>query len=234
MRILFLFLLITEASLCFPIEFPVDDNDVVLKYSVKNDLIVIPVEINGCIFRMILDSGSPVNLVFNNKKKLSSLSPKRLSIRSVGDQSSVYGEISLHNTINVKHLSITDVAFLVDESSITAQFEVDGIIGYPLFQHFEIEINPTRQEILLRKADMIHEHLGFDVIPLAIKGAKAFAASLSEQFHNNFDNQDVLVDTGSSLGIFLKTNSRVVTGKKISSRWTHGDDQSIRRRRINP
>jgi hypothetical protein len=49
-------------------------------------------------------------------------------------------------------------------------------------------------------------------MPLTIKGSKAFASTTAKQSHRDLKNRDVLVDTGSSLGLFWRTRRRVRRG----------------------
>jgi hypothetical protein len=148
MRLLFLVIIVSTTSLGF-CQQHLDAAEIVVPYSIKNDLIVIPVKVNGSIFKMILDSGSPVNFFFK-KKHLSTIPQKRMKVKGLNDEV-MDVEISLHNTLQIEHSSIHDFVFLVNTSDLNDAFEVDGIIGYTLFQHFEVEINPLLQQVKLRQ-----------------------------------------------------------------------------------
>src|SRR5205809_662708 len=141
MRITILFFILTNPWIVFCKQFPnTTENEVVIQYTTQNGLIVIPVIINGRTYKMIVDSGSPVNFVFNNKQ-LKTLPQDRVKVKGFNNKRFLPVKKSLHNAVDIGHFSINDVAILVDESGTNTEFGVDGIIGYPLFQHFEVEIN---------------------------------------------------------------------------------------------
>ncbi|MBA6153295.1 PDZ domain-containing protein [Gelidibacter gilvus] len=120
-----------------------------IKFELIDNLIIIPVEINGAQFSFILDSGVSKPILFNIVNSSDSLKFKNVEsiyLRGLGDGASTIALKSSKNNFRIGAAinENQDVFILSDETiNFTPRLgiPVHGIIGYDLFKDFIVEIN---------------------------------------------------------------------------------------------
>jgi hypothetical protein len=181
-----------------------------LKFRSVRDLIILPVTINGTIrVNLILDTGCRNLVLFGKKfeKLLNASEGKRIHFSGLGSGESVSGRLSLNNEVSIGTITGQGMpAVVVNEKNLfSAYSDIDGIIGYDIFMKFEIEINSRTHKIKFRPALMVDAPAGFAQVPLRIVDSRPLMTS------NIFFNKskqascELMIDTGSSLGLLLKT-----------------------------
>lgn len=184
--------------------------EMTLRYRSVKNLIVLPVTINDSItVNLILDTGCRNLVLFGKKfRHLMNINSDRpIQFSGLGSGKPVIGNLSLGNKIAIQQVLGERIAVVVVPSKniLSAYKDVDGVIGFELFLKFEIELNPSEKIIKFRPAQHSNVPEGFSTVPLRIVDLRPVMDSrvkLEEQFPLTCD---LMIDTGSNLGLLLKT-----------------------------
>jgi hypothetical protein len=218
-RLLTFSIVITIVMLCrvaigvpLPDGFHLPDSirEMAIRYRSVDNLIVLPVRINDSIsVNLILDTGCR-NLVLFGKKfeKLLNLDGGRpIQFSGLGSGKPVVGSLSLNNKISIHQVLGERIpVVVVPTKNVLRNYKhVDGVIGFELFLKFEIELNPRDQIIKFRPAEYTSIPDDFSSVPLRIVDLRPVMDSrlrLAEEFSLSCD---LMIDTGSNLGLLVKT-----------------------------
>lgn len=202
-------------------------NEFTLKYSTVDHLIILPVRINDSIHvNLILDTGCRNILLFGKRfQKLFSLEPNRtIEFSGMGSGKNVQGKLALTNRASIGMVEGENVPIVViSERKIFQRFDhIDGLIGYDIFTKFEVEIHPAQQLITFRSAFNNYVPEGYSRIPMRVIDSRPVFES-----HITFPNEtlasDLLIDTGSTLGLLLKSSDKTkLNGYKPDDRLGKG------------
>ncbi len=182
------------------------------RYKTIRDLILIPVTINDSVHvNLILDTGCR-NLVLFGKQfnKLFALLPdQKVQFSGLGSGESVSGGLSLNNNVSIDAVRGENIPIvIIPDQNLFGSFQsVDGIIGYDIFMKFEVELNLTHRIITFRPAHTAEISPSYQKIPIRIEDSRPIIQSTV--FFRGSDGQtcDLMIDTGSSLGLLLKTTN---------------------------
>ena len=185
-------------------------SEVSLKFQSILNLIVLPVVINDSIHvNLILDTGCR-NLVLFGKRfqRLFQTQPnQKVQFSGLGDGSAIQGKLSLNNKVSIQAVIGEKIpVVIVSEKNLFSSYgDIHGVIGYDIFIKFEIELNPVRQIITFRPASSSELSNEFKKIPLIIEDSRPLIKS--QVFFKDGDGLpfDLMLDTGSSLGLLMKT-----------------------------
>ena len=119
-----------------------------LTFELINNLIVIPVRVNGVELSFLLDSGVNSTLLFNNSNvnQLHFEDKTAFQVTGFGLDDSVTAYLTEGNTIQIKNIAATAESILLLEEynfefSKRMGAQIDGIIGYRLLEPFLVTIN---------------------------------------------------------------------------------------------
>ncbi|WP_428742710.1 aspartyl protease family protein [Tenacibaculum sp.] len=125
-----------------------------LKFQMINNLIVIPLEINGSQLSFILDTGVNKTILFNltSKDSIGLNDIKKVSIRGLGSGEPVEALLSRNNTFRIKDIISSNqdlYVILKDAFDISAKMgiTIHGIIGYDLLKDIIVKINYANKRI---------------------------------------------------------------------------------------
>lgn len=183
-----------------------------INFELVNNLMIVPVEVNGSKLSFILDSGvgSPILFNLSNQDSIQINNVSKITLRGLGEGEPMEALKSRNNIFKLgKATNFNQSLFVVLDKdlnfSTSLGIPVHGIIGYDVFDSFIVDVNYTSGYIKLynkntysKKKLAKHQEL-----PLAVYNKKAFltGAILLE------DNSDIpvklLVDTGSSDALWL-------------------------------
>lgn len=186
-------------------------NEMTLNYRTVRGLIVLPVTINDSVeVNLILDTGCR-NLILFGKKfiKMFQLNSKAVEFSGLGDGSPVKGRLSIGNKVSINAVLGEQIpVVVVPANNLFGNYpNVHGVIGYDIFIKFEVELNAGAGTITFRSAAKAQAPDGYEQIPLRIVDARPILQSqvyLNKAFSRKFD---LMIDTGSSLGLLLKTTN---------------------------
>lgn len=123
-----------------------------------NNIIIIPIEVNGNPLNFILDTGVSSPVIFNLKSsdsiQLNQL--KKIKLRGLGEGNSVEALQSKNNRIRFGMISGSnqDLYLIYNEKldvSSKLGIQVNGIIGYDLFKNFVVTINYKTKKLKFTK-----------------------------------------------------------------------------------
>ncbi|GGX20375.1 aspartyl protease family protein [Aquimarina muelleri] len=125
-----------------------------IKFELANNLIVIPVVVNGVELSFILDTGVGSTIIFSvdNKGSLELKNASKIHLRGLGDNEPVEAMKSIENELKIgKAVSANHKIYLVLDETINFSprmgFPIHGIIGYDFFKDFVLDINYIKKTI---------------------------------------------------------------------------------------
>ena len=206
---------------------PDDVSEVTLKFQSFQNLVVLPVVINDSIHvNLVLDTGCR-NLVLFGKRfqKLFQTEPtQKVQFSGLGEGSPIHGKLSLNNKVSIQAVIGENIPLVVvPHRNLFGAFEnIHGVIGYDIFIKFEVELDHAQKRITFRPAATSELSSEYEKIPLVIDDSRPLIKS--QVFFKNNDSHlcDLLLDTGSTLGLLMKTtdlkkfpigNARKVLGR---------------------
>lgn len=184
-----------------------------LKFQLINNLIIIPIEVNGTELSFILDSAVDKPILFNlsGQDSVQINNVSEIMIKGLGIGEPIKALRSHGNTFRSKHIINSDQQLYVvlDKTmnfSPTLGIPIHGIIGYDLFRDFVVEIDYGSKTLKFHdpKSYTYGKSRRQQILPLSIIGKKAYIdGNLSLK---NELPVKLLVDTGSSDAIWLFEN----------------------------
>ena len=210
----FLILVLVLPFFCFSQKFQMEEGKRVqkMKFQLINNVIIIPVEVNGSSLSFILDSGVSTPILFNltGQDSIQINDVTEVKIKGLGAAHSILALSSKGNTFRLRDIQNTqqDLFVVLDKDinfSTTFGIPIHGIIGYDLFRDFVVDINYGKQIIKFYDPEKYVPKLSkhHQVLPLDIHKKRAYIAA--HVFFNDTIQTAVrlLVDTGSSDAIWL-------------------------------
>ncbi|MBT1705299.1 aspartyl protease family protein [Chryseosolibacter indicus] len=204
---------------------------VTLKFRTLSNLIILPVTINDSVkVNLLLDTGCRNLVLFGKKfeKLLSVDKTKEVIFSGLGDGNAVLGHLSLNNRVTIDAVLGRSVPIVVvPQKNLFGKYkDIHGVIGYDIFQKFEIEINSRTQEITFRPAASANAPEDHLKIPLRVDDSKPVITS-TISLGGKTVSYDLMIDTGSSIGLLLKTTDVEQFGgfmeKSVIGRGLNGD-----------
>ena len=187
-------------------------NEMTLTYRTAGGLIVLPVTINDTVrVNLILDTGCRNLILFGKKfRKLLQMHPTRpVEFSGLGTGGPVVGSLSLNNKVSIEQVIGERIpVVVVNDSNLFAHHsKIDGVVGYEIFLKFEIELNARAKTISFRPALKTSVPCGYAKVPLRIVDARPVMESEVKLDGKNSRALELMIDTGSGLGLLLKTTN---------------------------
>ncbi|PCI35546.1 MAG: hypothetical protein COB60_02170 [Flavobacteriaceae bacterium] len=120
----------------------------------KNNLIILPIEVNGKALNFILDTGVSRTILFNLNQvdSLDLKEVKKIKIKGLGSNKPVDALLSKNNNFRIKNIvgRNQNLYFILDSDfdlSAKLGLTIHGIIGYDLVKDFVVEINYSQKRI---------------------------------------------------------------------------------------
>jgi hypothetical protein len=187
-----------------------------IKFKFINNLMVVPIEINGVELSFLLDTGVSKPILFNivNTDALQMKNVETIFLRGLGSGETVRALRSKNNFVKVGNaVNVNQELYVVFDQDINFTpklgVPIHGIIGYSLFKDFVVEINYKSNVLTLNKKETYRYK--------SCRKCEMFALS----FHNNKPYIDgevtlgadtlpvkLLIDTGSSDALWLFEDDR--------------------------
>jgi len=208
-----------------------------IKFQLIDNLMVIPLEVNGSKLSFILDSGVSKPILFNLAEQDSIQINKvsEIAIYGLGDGEPIQALSSRENKFRIGNIQNSDQRLFVvldkDKNfSPKLGIPIHGIIGYDLFRDFVVEVNYAKQFLrFYRPNDYIHKKSKkAEVLPLHIINKKAYVDGFVYVEETEKVPIKLLVDSGSSDAIWLfESDSIAVPNKHYDDFLGHGLSGSI-------
>lgn len=191
--------------------------EVSLTYRKVNSLIVLPVTINDTVhLNLILDTGCRNLVLFGERfqKYFNIHNNREIKFSGLGEGSALNGMLSLDNKVTINKVLGEKIPIIIvpRRNLFKKSDHIDGIIGYDIFIRFEIELNPLVNSIKFRPALNTTIPDGFTPVPIRIEDSRPLLNSTVFLAQGECQDLDIMIDTGSSLGLLLKATAENRSG----------------------
>ena len=198
-----------------------------ISFKLINNLMVIPLEINGVELSFILDTGSDKTILFklSENDSIGLKNPKKVKLRGLGIGKSVDALISRNNTIRIENVESNNQSIFVilkDFFGLSSRMgtTIHGIIGFSFFKDFIVNINYKTKKIILYKRENFSKKVcrKCEEFPIRFYRRKPYIRSKIklDTIGNKLTSVNLLIDTGGSDAIWLfeETHKDIKTPKK--------------------
>lgn len=186
-----------------------------IRFQLINNIIVMPLELNGVKLSFVLDSGVSRPILFNlvNMDSLQIKNTEQSYLRGLGSNGSIQAIRSRGNIIKVGEAVAVnrDVSLVFDESiNFTSRLgvSVHGIIGYDIFKDFIVEVNYKSKYLRLYKREYFSKKRisKWKELDIEIVNLKPYLNG-EVVVDNKLVPVKLLIDTGGSDALWLFENS---------------------------
>ncbi|GGG54993.1 hypothetical protein GCM10007332_15790 [Epilithonimonas arachidiradicis] len=183
----------------------------VIKFKLINNLIFVPMNVNGVELNFMLDSGISETLLFSlENKEVDFKNIEKITFRGLGETVSVEALKSIKNNIRIGEHFVDrshTVFIVLDEDFNISQdigIPVNGIIGYYFFKNHPIEINYKNKTITVYKDNSkfpkrIKKYADF---PMSVELNKPYMYADVEMKHEK-QSSKLLLDLGNTDSVWL-------------------------------
>ncbi len=186
-----------------------------MPFEFTNNLIVIPLELNGSNLNFILDSGASNTIIFGiqNSDSIQFNNSKKIKLRGLGSGEPIEGILSKNNTIKIQNIvgvNQTVYVILDDTFDLSGRMgkTIHGIIGYDLFKNFVIDINYATKRLIFHKPSKFHHPnpKKYQRFNLIFHHKKPYVKATISITDTSKHHAKLLIDTGSSDALWLFEN----------------------------
>ena len=198
-----------------------------LKFKLINNLIVIPLEINGKELSFILDTGVTKTVLFNltANDSIGLNNVEKIKIRGLGNGAPVEALLSKNNSFKIANMKNPNESLYVvfkDAFDLSARMgtTIHGIVGYDFFKDVIVKINYSSKVLSLYNPLYYKQKKCKSCVefPLELHRNKPYinVKAKLDSIESNLTNLKLLIDTGGSDAMWLFENSidNIKTPKK--------------------
>jgi hypothetical protein len=195
-------------------------SEVNLRYKTMNGLIILPITINDNVHvNLVLDTGCRNLILFGKRfEKLFALHPgKKVEFSGLGSGNPITGGLSLDNKVAIDAVlgERIPIVIMKDRNLFRNSPQIDGVIGYEVFSRFEIELNPPVSQITFRPGATSELPEQYSRIELRIEDSRPILKGTIAFTNGETKEVDLMIDTGSTLGLLVKTTNESETNNTI-------------------
>lgn len=196
-----------------------------IEFKLVNNLILLPVELNGKELTFLLDTGVKKSLLFNlsiadslNLKQL-----KKVTVIGLGEDVQFEALKSKNNLLRMKDVVCPDFELLVIlekqfDFSVRMGLNIHGIIGSELFKDFIIEVDYNKKKIIFNDPETYkyRKCKKCKTLPLLFYNQKPYVNGTISTYDNKEFNVKLLIDSGGgdSLWLFEKSLDGYIVSNK--------------------
>lgn len=183
-----------------------------LPFKLVNNLIILPIEVNGVSLNFLVDTGIKETILFSldEKKEIQLFDVEKVKIKGFGSQEAVEGLKAYRNTLSVKGLEFKnqEIVVILDENfnfSSSLGIEVNGIIGSHFFSQNIIKIDYNRKKIVIYNPKRYSRRKvlsKFEAFDFELKDSKPYIG-MQVQIDSKIFDAKCLIDSGNSDGLWL-------------------------------
>lgn len=182
----------------------------VIPFERINNVIFIPVTVNGVELTFLLDSGVNETLLFSlENKEVDFENVEKMRFSGLGGTSQIEGLSAINNQVQIGENVKDDahkIYLILDEDfnfSSHVGIPVNGIIGYSFFKNFLVEINYQTNKITLYDPNFPPKKIKkFEKIPITIELNKPYITAGVEQTSQEKPSK-MLLDLGNGDAVWL-------------------------------
>jgi hypothetical protein len=196
--------------------FKKDKNKVSIPFQLINNLIFIPINVNGEELTFLLDTGVEETVLFSldDKDQVEFFHLEKILLKGLGSDAAVSAYKSSKNKMEVKGLydNEHEIYLILDQEfnfSSQVGIPVNGIIGYHFFKNHLIEIDYIRKRVIVyNKSDSkVNKRLSKFYVQetIQIEESKPYYSSIAGS-QGESHRIKMLIDTGNSDAIWVFLN----------------------------
>jgi hypothetical protein len=224
-KIGFLFVFLASLALYAQNDFLIENHSdkVTIPFKLIDNLIFIPIKVNGVELNFLLDSGVEETILFSmeEKKEVNFNNVEKIKLRGLGSEEEIEGLKSTNNILETHGLKSTNhLLYIILDQSFNLSFHigipVNGIIGYKFFKNNVVEVNYQKRKIIVYgDQKKIREKLSrrFEAVPITIERAKPYLNAVAVVDGVNIPAK-LLIDIGNSDAFWIFENEKIKLPKK--------------------
>ena len=200
---------------------------VVIPFKFIDNLIIIPIEVNGTVLNFLLDTGVEETILFSleENEQIVFTNVDKVMFRGIGTNEPFEGLKSSENKLSINGYNDPNHSIYIvlnQNINISSQvgIPVNGIIGYHFFKNYTIDINYNKRKIVVyNDIATISKKLNkkYQKIPISIQEQKPYIIT-KVQMENNPEEFEakLLIDIGNSdaLWLFTEKDKRIKVSDK--------------------
>ncbi|MEO8233774.1 MAG: aspartyl protease family protein [Flavobacterium sp.] len=204
-------------------QFTSNTKKIKVPFQLSNNLIIIPVKVNGVNLNFLLDTGVEKTILFSLEEtdSLQFNNIEKIKIRGLGSGIPIDALHSKKNKISINGFVDNDheIYIILDqEINFSSQLgiPVHGIIGYEFFKNHFIEVNYNRKRLNIYRSDQdfsLKKLNRYDEIPISLEIGKPYIETIV-----NINSKEIktklLLDTGGSDALWLFENKKNIQSPK--------------------
>jgi hypothetical protein len=194
-------------------------------FQLSNNLIIIPVQVNGVNLNFLLDTGVEKTVLFSleDTDSLQFNHIEKIKIRGLGNGDIINALHSKNNKLDINgYVDNNHEIYIILDQDVNFSSQlgvpVHGIIGYEFFKNYFIEINYIRKKLIIYESNNTFSSKNlkkYDQIPISIEIEKPYIEAMV-----NLNSKEIktklLIDTGGSDALWLFENKNNIKCPKIN------------------
>ncbi|RUT71710.1 signal protein PDZ [Flavobacterium cupreum] len=188
-----------------------------------NNLVFIPIKVNGIELNFLLDSGVEETILFSmeEKQEVSFNNIEKIKLRGLGSEEEIEGLKSKNNILESHGLkSINHLVYIILDQNFNLSshigIPVNGIIGYKFFKNNVVEINYQKKKLIVHSNnEKVRERLRkkFTSVPITIEKSKPYIQTKAV-VEGEEVTAKLLIDIGNSDAFWVFENEKIRLPKK--------------------
>jgi hypothetical protein len=183
---------------------------------VNNNLIIVPVVINGQLpLKFVLDTG--VRTAILTEKVFSDILnltySRKYSVGAPGDKKKVEAFVTNNVSLDLPPgvhgeghaLLVLEEDYLELRNYLGT--DVHGIVGYELFSRFIVTIDYEKKEMILMRPERFRLRRKYQIIPMVVQDTKPYIETVVHMNDSTKVTVKLLIDSGASHGLILEPDS---------------------------
>ncbi|MBS7230793.1 signal protein PDZ [Flavobacterium psychroterrae] len=196
---------------------------VTIPFKLINNLVFIPIKVNGVELNLLLDSGVEETILFSmeDKQEVTFNNVQKIKLKGLGSEEEIEGLKSTNNTLETHGLkSINHLVYIILDQNFNLSshigIPVNGIIGYKFFKNNIVEINYQRKKLIVHSNnEETRKKLEkkFKMLPITIEKSKPYIYTTAIVDSIKVPAK-LLIDIGNSDAFWIFENSKIKLPKK--------------------
>ena len=184
-------------------------------FKLIDNLIFIPIKVNGMELNFLLDSGVEETVLFSleDKKEINFFNVEKITLRGLGSDEPIEALKSTNNVLDINGVKSTNhlLYIVLDQEfnlSSRVGIPVNGIIGYSFLKNNLVEINYKKRKLFIYKDTELNKRKlekRFQELPISIEKSKPYLIS-NLNINGNEMSAKLLIDIGNSDAVWLFPN----------------------------
>lgn len=217
--------LLIPFSLLAQQDFAISDyrTKVSIPFKLINNLVFIPIKVNGIELNFLLDSGVEETILFSmeDKKEVSFNNVEKIRLRGLGSEEEIEGLKSTNNTLETHGLkSHNHLLYIILDQNFNLSshigIPVNGIIGYQFFKNNLVEVNYQKKKVIIHSNNEKNQkriEKKFKTVPITIERSKPYIVA-NVVVDSVPIPAKLLIDIGNSDAFWVFENNKIKLPKK--------------------